>query len=652
MISTEEAPENNLSPAGEKRSLKTTLGKILTILVPVAFFVYLFFTNMNITLNDPDVWWHLKTGDYILENWDVPDVDPFAYTTPRPLSTDQKIGIKSQWLGQVVLSLAHRIGGLAGVGSLRNLLIILPMIILYIWLIRKGIGTWPAFILIIFPASILSFQLFYAFERPQGLSFSIVLLLIILLERLKRNSLERKRDISYVLMPITMALWSNMHAGFIVGNVIIMIYLASGVLSTGYHRLRRTDGAVVGPAFYAVCLFSIVASFANPNTYQLFFSYFTGLASMFVRDLASSVTGKGGSWVTEVVLEFKPLVYFYKHLEYTWLLFYWVFTGFLYLCLIVKYWLRRSFDFAEFATVTLVVFFANYYARGLMFSLTVMPLYLGKTVMELRPPATRYRVPNMAIVAAMLAIGISFCTYTYSKTPFIFKVGITDKWVTPWYPTELTKFLKKNPIDPPMYNYYTWGGYLIWDLFPKYQVFIDGRAIENMVNRTADSILKVQPGWQEELEAYNINFIAVPVIFRESGHIIPLAAVMAYDNNWKLVFVKNNSVLFVKDVKRNWEIIRKYSLDKEYVFLEILKVTNLLLASSPDNPIYNLSKADAFYALNNKELAQEIYNRYPSAVKERHSFLRYLQVLRPMTKDKFGRTVPMKDSRPPIYNPH
>jgi hypothetical protein len=32
----------------------------------------------NVT--DPDVWWHLKTGQYITEHKSVPHTDPFSYT--------------------------------------------------------------------------------------------------------------------------------------------------------------------------------------------------------------------------------------------------------------------------------------------------------------------------------------------------------------------------------------------------------------------------------------------------------------------------------------------------------------------------------------------------------------------------------------------
>ena len=42
-------------------------------------FVGLFaMTARNVT--DPDIWWHLKAGEYIAEHKTVPHTDPFSFT--------------------------------------------------------------------------------------------------------------------------------------------------------------------------------------------------------------------------------------------------------------------------------------------------------------------------------------------------------------------------------------------------------------------------------------------------------------------------------------------------------------------------------------------------------------------------------------------
>jgi hypothetical protein len=414
-----------------------------------------------------------------------------------------------------------------------------------------------------------------------------------------------------------MALWSNIHAGFIIGNIAIVIYLASEAGMTVYHRVKKTGARTVHPLFFVVCIVSLGATFLNPNTYKLFYSYTSGMFSMFITDTKRAFTGHSGSWVQDVVLEFKPLYYFYFNLNYKWLVFYWTFTVLLYLSMLLKYWFRKKVDLPELLTVSLIVFFANYHARGLMFSLSIMPFYMAKTFMEVKSPELRFRAASKGMLAFMLLLSIGFCVFTYKQTPAIFKPGITRKLISPWYPTRLVGFLKANRISPPMYNYYTWGGFLIWSIYPDYQVFIDGRAIDDIVNRTADDILKTQRGWASKLDAYRINFIVIPLIFRESGHIVPLGPALVEDKKWKLIFIQNNSAIFVRNVTRNRELIYKYNMDKKRVYKEIVTVENILLSSQPNNHIFNLAKADALFALGMYKESKAILKRFPREAKFR-----------------------------------
>ncbi|HEB02412.1 MAG TPA: hypothetical protein ENI12_04185 [Nitrospirae bacterium] len=454
----------------------------------------------------------------------------------------------------------------------------------------------------------------YSFERPQGLSFNLVIIVCILLNRIRRKALVEgvKFDHSYWLLPATMGVWSNIHGGYLVGNYIIMIYVFSEALMYGWRRLIMKRQEPVPWIFLAVCAVSISSVAMNPNGPVMFYSYTKGLVDMFVKDVNRYATGGGSAgWVAEVVLEFKPLWYFYKELNYKWLILYWLFTAMTFVTMIARFILRRELDLSELLTVVFISLFANMYARGLMFSLTVLPFYFAKNVILLEVPKKSFRIALKVTIVMALALGIGFVTYTYKNTPRIFKPKVLKSWVSPWYPTGLVKFVKHVKPQPPMYNYYTWGGFLIWSIFPEYQVFIDGRALDNLTNRTADQMLKTFPGWRQRLDVYNINFIAIPVIFRESGHIIPLATALVNDNQWKLVFIEQNSALFVRDHPRNREIILRYNRDKRFIYREIISVENIFLRSMPRHPVFNMAKADALLALGRYAEAKAIYEKFP-----------------------------------------
>jgi len=580
--------------------------------VPVVFFSYLIAASFNYSLNDPDLWWHLKTGEYIVKNHKLPSSDPFSFTSPRVLDANQKMGLRAQWLGQVIYHLSFEAGGIPGVIAMRGLLIILPMAMLYAWLARRRAGPLVSLSIVSLPVLLFTVQLFYSFERPQGLSFSFVLLLVILLERVRKRSAAGGFDVSYAALPVLTALWSNIHAGFIVGNVIIVAYLGAEAVTLLYRRLRGAKAPGAGTAFFIVCGLAIVSSFINPNGYTLFLIYFKGMLSIVWTDVAGSLSQRGGgSWVRAVVLEYKPLIYFYRELGYTWLIYYWVFTAVLYLTLLAKYWLRRSFDIAEFLTVSIVVVFANTYARGLMFSLSVMPFYFAKSVLELRETGGGFKTLRWTATASALLLSCALLVSTLLARPASLTPMLRNAGISMWYPMEAVEFLRATHLDPPMYNYYTWGGFLMWALHPYYQVFIDGRALDNKMSAIADGILKTLPGWKRSLDVYGINFIVIPPVFRESGHVVPLAEALVGDENWKLVFLKLNSAIFVRNSPANLEVIGKYETDKRRIYMEIIAVENFFLTQQPGNPVFHLAKADAFFALGAYAEAKAIYERFP-----------------------------------------
>ena len=581
-------------------------------MLALIFFVWVFGITTNFALNDPDLWWHLRTGQRTVETRSLPNSDPFSYTSPHPLPEIERQGLKSEWLGQVIYYGAYALDSYEGIGLLRGLLIILPMFFIYVWLVKKGLKPWMALASSTFGSLLTAIMLFYTYERPQGLSFLFSVLTVMLLE-----GIRRKNKISAVLLSLLMAFWANVHAGFIVGIVIILLYVAGDIVKWGYQRAR---GAAVKPNYllFVAALAGIAASGLNPDGYALSYNYLTGLASKFLNDMQHTVGLKkgGGQWVTNVVLEFRPLIYFYKVLYYHWLLFYWAFTALLAVLLALKYWLKKDIDAPELFTVFFVSFFANYYARGLMFSIIILSFYYGKSLLELRSFKKL-----TASFAALLLITTAWCTfYIASPMAWALKPRITNQWVSPWYPISADRFLKKHHIDPPMYNFYTWGGFLIWDLYPDYKVFIDGRALNNTVNTMADTILKSYPGWEQDLDAYNINFILVPVVFRESGYIVPLPVSLVTYPGWKLVFLKNNQAIFVRNTANNQKIIQKYGMDKKDIFKEIVEIENIL-GYAGSNPIYDINKADALEALGYDRQARQIYDEYPSWVRDRISQL-------------------------------
>jgi hypothetical protein len=120
-----------------------------------------------------------------------------------------------------------------------------------------------------------------------------------------------------------------------------------------------------------------------------------------------------------------------------------------------------------------------------------------------------------------------------------------------------------------MYNFYNWGGFLIWKLSPARKVFIDGRVLDETVFRSSMEIISADttnfagmPVWKALLEAYNVRYIIIH-LYQRTGEKSPLARALLKEDKWIPVFFSDNAIIFVKDSGENAEVIRKFAIPRE-----------------------------------------------------------------------------------------
>src|SRR5205823_4809315 len=93
-----------------------------------------------------------------------------------------------------------------------------------------------------------------------------------------------------------------------------------------------------------------------------------------------------------------------------------------------------------------------------------------------------------------------------------------------------------------IYNDFTWGGYLIWKLYPRRQVFIDGRTEVHFDSGAFDdciTISELRSGWEKTLDRRRIEV----VVTDRSG---ALAGEMLHLPGWRLVFDEPPSSVFTR----------------------------------------------------------------------------------------------------------
>jgi len=109
------------------------------------------------------------------------------------------------------------------------------------------------------------------------------------------------------------------------------------------------------------------------------------------------------------------------------------------------------------------------------------------------------------------------------------------------FPSAAVAFIRKEQPPQPIYNEYIWGGFLIWKLYPDYQVFIDGRA-DVYGDRLVQEWVETndgKPGWRERLDTSGIRTVLVK---RDAA----LASLLRQDNGWQNIFEDQQAVIFVR----------------------------------------------------------------------------------------------------------
>jgi hypothetical protein len=195
-------------------------------------------------LQDPDVFWHIRTGEWILDHAQFPTVDVFSYTAKG------KPWVPTEWLSEVFLALVYRSGGWQALVILTAASGAAVVGIVCFYLLRHlrfsvAVG-WSALTAIAVAPHFLA--------RPH--IFSYLLLAIWLVKLLdtydegKNGSLPSLR----ALVPL-MVIWANLHGSFTFG--LALLYIFSGILFLP--GLRRRDPAICRHILLTVCIVSLSA---------------------------------------------------------------------------------------------------------------------------------------------------------------------------------------------------------------------------------------------------------------------------------------------------------------------------------------------------------------------------------------------------------
>jgi hypothetical protein len=192
----------------------------------ISFTCVYYLANTSLLLGHYDLGWHLAAGDLIRERGGVPFQDPWAFT----LADRQWYNLS--WLWDVIASLVFKYTGFGGLTL--SVVVCGAIIVGYLTSVCSGSGASALAVCIsVFSASVL----YPAFSTPPNIylaaspnTSTMLFSVIFYAECLKK----RRR----YLLPAMMALWANLHGGFVLGFLIIGLFGAVALLRRDWENVK------------------------------------------------------------------------------------------------------------------------------------------------------------------------------------------------------------------------------------------------------------------------------------------------------------------------------------------------------------------------------------------------------------------------------
>lgn len=515
------------------------------------------FLLLCVQLWDIDLWWHIATGKQILAQHAFLHDDPFGYKTQGAISPDRLFILNYSWLGQVIFFVVHQLAGPYGMIALRAaVLAALPTLVLLHCSNRRV----PWFHSL--PFAILGgwLTLHFTGERPQLFSFLFVLLLLLLLEDsgfARKGESGSYRVARLVPIPLIMLLWANMHPGFILGSVLIVLYLTGEgaklfLLRYPYNRRSFLRIATVLGA-------SLAATLANPNGIAPYVNIITFEGTR-LQQISSE-------YLSPMTLLLKGTTPLYP---------YWLYLALAVVVLIVR---RRHIDLTHWLIVGFLMTISLQSFRYVPFFVLGTAPFLASqanAMLGSRIPQRLLQITVGAMVLMLLVAGL------ISGMPQL-RQTMTSPIAPSRFPTRAVSFIRETRPSGKIFNHFNWGGYLIWELYPDYQVFIDGRTLSKEAFDEYTRILWDEGKGKELLNRNGINMVIIPGVHYLTGELYALADFLYRDPEWHLVYADETALVLLRG-EANRRIVERRSLPKSAIFDHVIARANQLKASGVNTP--------------------------------------------------------------------
>ena len=494
--------------------------------------IYLLAIALSIkSFREPDLWWQIRTGEWILENGKVPMYDVFSFTR----ESIRWINIK--WLSEVFAALITKVFGPEAVVMLQAIVSALMVFFLLKWakLFSRNAQQHLVAGLVVFFPFLLGSE-YRMTGRPEMYSH----LFTIVFSFLYTRNIYKNDKLIWLIVPLQI-LWANLHEAFAIGIVI------SGIFTVAFFigNLIKGDDQKRAFLLLAITIISILATLVNPNGIDLL-----------LRPLEIFGQLEANKYTTELV-SISNAQFWKKEA--------WIAVAFLIVIIAyvgIEIKRAKASSLSKYLSVPIIAYamlliaFAYLAAsayRNIIFLLIILypaVVFILSDVINLlteKRPKLERRIFVSIIAAGLIGYGLIVSNKWYelndSRDTFGMEVSCINN------PVGAAQFLKDNKVDGKIFSDYLTSSYLLWKLQPDYRTFIDLRDLDVFSDTSfTDFSAMVQfPDFFEQQDSiYQFNGV---VLFRPE--FAALHDHLYNSGKWKTVFADAVAVIYLRDSSKS-----------------------------------------------------------------------------------------------------
>jgi hypothetical protein len=435
-----------------------------------------------------------------------------------------------EWLYDVVVGLLESKLGLNGVVWFTAVVIAAVFACMFRLLISRGSNLLVTFFLVLLA---ISASMIHFLARPHVTSWFLTLTWFWILDSSERDCFSPQsatRSRWLWTLPLLTIVWVNVHGGFLVGFVLLGIFLFAAVWVWFQAKQERIETLLLKIAaakrareLVWISLLCSAASLVNPYGWNLHAHIYSYLSNRFLMDHIDEFQSPNFHGLAEKCFLMLLLV-----------------------TVSVVAVRGRELRLSAVLTILFALYTGLYASRNIPVSSVLlvmaigpflnMPRYLRAFSDRMTAVERGQRGQVWPIVAILATLLIATHGGRISTTKWI------DARFSPQrMPAEAVNYIVKGQLKGPVLSPDYWGGYLIYRMYPSVRVVVDDRHdfYGEQFFRSYLKLIHVEPGWEEFLRTHETSCVLLP---RDA----PLAGALSRTQGWKTTYTDEVAVVFVR----------------------------------------------------------------------------------------------------------